>query len=68
MLLYVLVLHVMIVICSYRILGDIFKLALCLVVTCKYPCIIYDFGVESSQESIGEVSFAIGTISGDDLF
>ena len=30
--------------------------------------ILYDFGVESSQESIGEISFAIGTFSGDDIF
>lgn len=30
--------------------------------------ILYDFGVESSQESIGEISFSIGTFSGDDIF
>ena len=35
-----------------------------------YKCIgmLYVFGVESSKESIGEVSFSIGTLSGDDLF
>ena len=30
--------------------------------------IIYDFGVESPKESIGVLSFAIGTFSGDDIF
>ena len=34
----------------------------------KCPHIIYDFGVESPKESIGELSFAIGTFSGDDIF
>ena len=30
--------------------------------------IIYDFVVESPKEPIGELSFAIGTFSGDDIF
>ena len=34
----------------------------------KCPHIIYDFGVESPKESIGELSFAIGTLSGNDIF
>ena len=35
-----------------------------------YNCIgiIYVFGVESSQESIGEVSFAFGILSANDIF
>lgn len=42
--------------------------SLCPFVLYKCIGIIYVFGVESSQESIGEVSFAIGTFSGDDRF
>ena len=34
----------------------------------KCPHIIYDFGVESPKESIGELSFSIGTFSGKVIF
>ena len=45
-----------------------FFLALCPIVLCKCLCIIYVFGVESSEESIGGINFAFGTFSGHDLF